>query len=110
MVIMGIYNPINSLVPSFPFSETCFLFSSCEDVLECTECVIESKTCEVTFKGQDDDERHSDEEEFCSSPLEGTLGQNILEFLPDVATEAECLQACEANQDCVFYTHHRELM
>ena len=80
MVIMGVNNPINSLVPSFPFSETCFLFSSCEDVLECTECVTESKTCEVTFKGQDDDERHSDEEEFCSSPLEGTLGQNIVEF------------------------------
>ena len=87
---------------SFPFSETCFLFSSCEDVLECTECVTESKTCEVTFKGQD-------EEELCSSPVEGTLGQNILEFLPDVATEAGCLQACQANQDCVFYTHHRYL-
>ena len=48
-----------------------------------------------------------DEEELCSSPVEGTLGQNILEFLPDVPTEAECLQACQANQDCVFYTHHR---
>ena len=51
-----------------------------------------------------------EEEELCSSPVEGTLGQNILEFLPDVATEAECLQACQANQDCVFYTHHRYLL
>ena len=52
-----IFGDTISLVPSFPFSETCFLFSSCEDVLECTECVTESKTCEVTFIGQDDNEQ-----------------------------------------------------
>merc|ERR1711872_578068 len=57
---------------SFPFTETCFLFSACDEVLECNECVTESNTCE-------------EEEELCSSPVEGTLGQNILEFLPDVA-------------------------
>ena len=38
------------LVTSFPFSETCFLFSACDEVLECTECVTESNTCEVRFK------------------------------------------------------------
>ena len=48
-----------------------------------------------------------DEEELCSSPVEGTLGQNILEFLPDLPTEAECLLACQTNENCAFYTHHR---
>ena len=41
------------LVPSFPFSETCFLFSACDEVLECTECVTESNTCEVKFEWYD---------------------------------------------------------
>ena len=107
---------------SFPFSETCFLFSTCAEVLECEECITEANSC-------------PEEEELCSGPVEGTLGQvgnsmgnleptldgnsvgnleqtlgqNIVEFLPDVESEASCLEACLANDNCTFYTHHRLL-
>ena len=80
--------------PSFPFSETCFLFSSCDEVVDCPECTTEANSC-------------PEEEKLCSWPVEGTLGQNIVEFLPDVESEAACLDACSAHSNCSFYTHHR---
>ena len=83
--------------PSFPFSETCFLFSTCEEVLDCTECTTETNSCP------------GEEEELCSGAVEGTLGQNIVEFIPDVESEAACLEACSAHTNCSFYTHHRFL-
>ena len=87
-------SPYLPFSPSFPFSETCFLFSTCDEVLDCTECTTEANSC-------------PEEEKLCSGPVEGTLGQNIVEFLPDVESESACLDACSAHSNCSFYTHHR---
>jgi len=81
---------------SFPFSETCFLFSACDEVLDCMACTTEVNSCP------------EEEEGLCSGPVEGILGDNIVEFLPDVESEAACLDACSANSNCSFYTHHSE--
>ena len=80
--------------PSFPFSETCFLFSTCEEVLDCTDCTTEANSC-------------PEKEKLCSGAVEGTLGQNIVEFIPDVESESGCLEACSAHANCSYYTHHR---
>jgi len=40
--------------------------------------------------------------------VEGILGQNIVEFIPDVESESACLEACSAHTNCSFYTHHSE--
>jgi hypothetical protein len=77
----------------FPFADTCILFSSCPTMNDCTDCLSEDTTCYQSL-------------EQCSSQVEGQLGPNLVEFIPDVVDEKSCWTSCTANETCSFYTFH----
>jgi hypothetical protein len=41
----------------------------------------------------------------CSAPLAGHIGDNLLQFRPNLAEEGECFFACAALESCRYYLH-----
>ena len=79
---------------SFPFSDNCILYSSCEGLYPCENCFTEESSClPVDFQ-------------VCSSSLESHLGDNMLQFITNVEDEANCKSKCSGVDDCTFYTYH----
>ena len=79
---------------SFPFSETCVLYSSCESLYPCEDCLTEEASClPVEFQ-------------VCSSPVESHLGENMLQFLTNIENEAACKGECSGVSGCAYYTYH----
>ena len=79
---------------SFPFSDTCVLYSSCEELFSCDDCKTEDSSClPVEFQ-------------LCSSAVESHMGDNLLRFLPNIEDEAECKGECTAQTGCLYYTYH----
>merc|ERR1719186_1030269 len=79
---------------SFPFSQMCVLFSSCEELHECTDCKTEERTCAAV------------DLRICSSAVQGQIGGNMLEYLPGVSNETLCREACNKEAGCNFYTFY----
>jgi len=78
---------------SFPLSEFCLLFSSCESTIPCTNCTSETKTC---YKA-------------CGEPFLGELsGDNVLKMEPDTESESECQHLCINHANCTYYTYFLE--
>ena len=75
---------------SFPFTDVCLLFKTCESLHPCPDCITEDKFCYRT----------------CSNNVEGLLGENIVELMPDTDTELDCKIHCSKSEDCNFYTYH----
>ena len=42
---------------------------------------------------------------FCSAPVEGGLGENIIEVMPQIENEQNCEWECEWKDNCTFYTY-----
>ena len=80
---------------SFPFSDTCILFSSCEELNECPDCMTTNTNCGIVEK-----------EEPCNSTVEGHIGQNLLAFHTDVANQSSCQAFCYSLEGCNYYTYH----
>ena len=59
---------------SFPFVETCMLFSACDTLHEYSNCSTEERACWT----------------LCSEPLESQLGENLVQFIPDIVDEFAC--------------------
>ena len=79
---------------SFPFSNTCVLYSACDSLFSCVDCTTEDRDClPVEFK-------------LCSSPVESHMGDNLLQFLPNIDDEAECKGECTKQSGCSYYTFH----
>ena len=78
---------------SFPFSETCVLLSSCQGVHDCVDCSTQDTTCDTMS---------------CTSshPLQSHLGDNLIQFLPDLEDQEDCRAACIAETSCTFFTHY----
>ena len=76
---------------SFPFVNTCLLFNGCEKLNECDGCFTEDIECTPIF---------------CDGPVEGTLGDNLIQVLPETEDEPLCKDACDSEEECKFYTHH----
>ena len=74
---------------SFPFSEICSLFLSCEEVYTCRNCVSETRGCYQT----------------CSDQLYGKIDENLVQVVADVDTEVDCKVLCGTSSDCGFYTY-----
>ena len=72
-----------------PFPNTCELFSSCDSLTECTECQTEDASCRI-----------------CSGAVEGQLGANVLQVIPDMEQEVDCKEVCATTESCTFYTFH----
>ena len=72
-----------------PFFETCLLFNDCTILNPAVDCVTEDIECSL----------------FCNAPVEGRLGENLIKIVPDV-TDADCEVACEAEEQCLFFTYH----
>ena len=79
---------------NFPFSETCFHFSSCDSLHPCTNCTSVDVSCSQPSPYS------------CSDPVEGVLGENMLNFFPDVESEEACRNTCLSIPACNFYTYH----
>ena len=63
--------------------------SDCAVLDPCTDCYTEDVKCGL----------------FCDAPLEGILGDNLIDFVLDVSAEA-CEAECNILPECNFYTHH----
>ena len=74
---------------SFPFTETCMMFSTCDELSSCTDCRTEDSSCRL-----------------CSLAIEGHVADNLVEYLTSVESEFECQAACAQNQFCSFYTYY----
>ena len=72
-----------------PFQDTCILFSDCATLDPCQDCYTEDVKCGL----------------FCDAPVEGILGDNLIDFVLDV-TEADCEAECNILPECNFYTYH----
>ena len=59
---------------SFPFSEICSLFLSCEEIYTCSSCLTETRDCYQT----------------CSHQFYGRMDQNLVHLVGDVSSEVEC--------------------
>ena len=42
---------------------------------------------------------------FCSAPVEGGLGENIIDVMPQIENEQDCEWECEWKDNCTFYTY-----
>ena len=78
---------------SFPFSDTCIMFSSCDDLVDCVDCISEDSTCkEVSCTA--------------SEMLESKIDDNLVSFIPDLPEEKDCRRKCRDNSECLFFTYH----
>ena len=75
---------------SFPFHETCMIFSSCSLLHPCDDCQTEDSYCYRS----------------CGDRIEGSIGNNLVELRPNVNNETECKFICQDNSECVYYTYH----
>jgi len=79
------------------FSENCILFSSCDNLVTCTDCsTTQYGKCSLNLEPIS----------FCSHPVVGHIGENLLQFLPNLPNQIDCLGACLNTPDCSHYTHH----
>ena len=76
---------------SFPFRNTCFLYSECSIFTDCQDCTTAPEIC---F------------EQTCSSNLEGALEENVLEIIGGVEEEMSCKAFCRNESACEVYTYH----
>ena len=90
-VFLTFYGP-----DSFPFFDTCVLYSSCKDLYPCENCFTEESSClPVDFQ-------------VCCSSVESRLGDNMLQFLANVEDEAKCKGKCSEVDGCAFYSYHNQ--
>ena len=75
---------------SYPFKETCMLFSECSELHAYPDCITEEAACWA----------------LCSSPVESQMSGNLVQFLPDVEDERLCRDGCRNHTSCKYYTHH----
>merc|ERR1711892_1025190 len=76
-------------VDSFPLSGICQLYTSCDTVLPCSNCVSETRECYRT----------------CGTNYSGAIDENLLEAIANVGQEVDCQFFCQANTECTFYTY-----
>ena len=76
----------------FPFVDSCLYFSSCDILNPCENCTTQdlSSYC-ITY---------------CSAPIEGTVGANLISVIGDVSDESTCKQMCQEEAPCSVYTYH----
>ena len=67
-----------------------FYFDPCSRSV-CIDCTVEDAKC---WRGQS------------SSPIQSKLDNNVLQFLPGLQEEEDCMEACSREAGCSFYTHH----
>ena len=80
---------------SFPFSDTCVLFSSCDELQECSDCETTNTNCGIVEK-----------DELCSSNIEGRIAHNLVAFHTNVANQSSCRASCYSSEGCNYYTYH----
>jgi len=76
----------------FPLNHICELFQSCEKTIECNGCLSETKGC---F-------------EKCSNTVVGKIDENFMDYIPNLPTEADCINECKNAEGCNFYTFYLE--
>jgi hypothetical protein len=76
----------------FPFIKSCLYFSSCNTLDICEDCVTQdlASSC-ITY---------------CSAPIEGTLGANLISVIGDVSDESTCKQRCLEEGTCSVYSYY----
>ena len=70
-----------------PLKNLCYIFSSCDKKVDCSNCVTETFEC------------------LCSSNFMGKIvDANLLEEVAGMVTESDCHQACVKNLKCRIYS------
>ena len=72
-----------------PFVETCILFSECSVLDSCEDCFTKEVECGI----------------FCNAPVEGAIGENLIDFVSEVS-EAACEAECTIREECNYFTYH----
>ena len=72
-----------------PISHFCQLFSSCDTVNNCTNCVSENMACDRS----------------CSDNVVGDLDENIVDSLPNTDSETDCKRFCQNTTGCSHYNN-----
>ena len=72
-----------------PFVDSCLLFHHCETLEPADDCYTEEVGCS----------------RYCHAPVEGVLGENLINFVPMVS-EAACEAECEVEEECRFFTYY----
>ena len=80
----------------FPFANSCLFFSSCQSLVTCEDCVTQDIACDRPTRPT-----------FCSAPIEGTLGANLVAVIDNVGSEEECDSSCQLEEQCAVYTFRR---
>ena len=75
--------------PAIPVSEMCRMFTTCDSVISCENCISQNMGCFET----------------CGSNIFGQLNENLLDAVSNVASELECKSLCSANEYCSWYTY-----
>ena len=72
-----------------PVSHLCQMFITCENTINCSNCVSENMACYRS----------------CSSNVVGDLDENIQDLLTNIESELACRQLCLNVSECSFYTY-----
>ena len=72
-----------------PVSHLCLLFTTCETINNCSNCVSENMVCYRS----------------CSYNVVGDLDENIQDLLTNIESELTCKQSCLNVSGCTFYTY-----
>jgi len=76
---------------SFPFSEECMLFSACDDLNDCEDCLTAFTKGECT----------------CGIAFEGFMNpENLIGLETDIQSEAACRNLCSSDSSCSTYTYY----
>ena len=71
-----------------PIAHFCQLFSSCDTVTSCSDCVSENMACYRS----------------CSENIVGVLDDNVLDVVPNTDSETDCKLSCLNTTGCFFFT------
>ena len=72
-----------------PIPHFCQLFTSCETINNCTNCMSENMGCYRS----------------CGSNIVGVLEDNVQDVIPNIDSELECRMSCLSSFGCTFYTY-----
>ena len=74
-----------------PFYNDCFVYSTCDTLDPCVDCYTEAAVCT----------------QFCTAPVEGAMGDNIVGVIDDVGDGTICEDSCKMEEACAIFTYHR---
>ena len=77
---------------AYPFSNICLIFKTCDNTVECTNCITQNMDCYRT----------------CGDNIVGHMDANIIDMVANTQSELDCKKLCSETDKCSFYTYYSE--